>query len=403
MPSPSKRIQSAIASPLRKYIPLADAAKARGISIYHLNIGQPDLPIPDPMRESIRTFDHEVLPYSHSAGIRELREAWQQYYASLGISFGVDDILVTTGGSEAMLFTLLAVCDPGDEMLVFEPVYSSYKALAAILSITLVPVACSAESGYHLPTREEIETRVTPKTKAILLINPNNPTGTVYNETEIQMIVDCARAHNLFLVADETYREITFEGNVHRSVLSMEGVDERAIMIDSVSKRFNICGSRIGCVASRNSEIIAGMLKAAQARLSPPTLDQWVVLDLFRDVKAYTDHVRAIYEHRRDAVMEALAAEPTIATSHPMGAFYMMIGLPIENADHFVQWMLKDFSRENKTVMVAPAEDFYITPGKGKNEIRIAYVLESEQMRDAMDILVAGIKAYSQKNTFIVH
>lgn len=394
MPTPSQRIRSAIASPLRKYIPLAEAAKARGVSIYHLNIGQPDLAIPDAMRKSIREFNHEVLPYSHSAGIIELRQAWKDYYASLGISFSADDILVTTGGSEGMLFSLLAMCDPGDEMLVFEPVYSSYKALAAILSITLVPVSCSAESGYHLPRKEAIVERISPKTKAILLINPNNPTGTVYTPEEIQSVVTIAREHDLFLLADETYREIVFEGNVHRSVFSFDGVDERAILIDSVSKRFNICGSRIGCVASRNPELIAEMLKAAQARLSPPTLDQWVVLDLFKDVKTYTDHVRAIYEDRRNAVMDVLAAESSIVTPHPMGAFYMMIGLPFENADDFVKWMLQDFQMNGKTVMVAPAEDFYITPGKGKNEIRIAYVLESEQMRDAMTILVGGVKEY---------
>ncbi|MBI2426340.1 MAG: pyridoxal phosphate-dependent aminotransferase [Candidatus Kerfeldbacteria bacterium] len=397
MPLLSHRIQSAVASPLRKYIPLAEAAKERGTSIYHLNIGQPDLAIPEKMMKSIRAFDHKVLPYSHSAGIAELRDAWAQYYQSYNIPFTRDDILVTTGGSEAMLFSLLAVCDPGDEIIVFEPVYSNYKMYAAMLNVVLVPVPCSAESGYHLPVRAEIEKRVSEKTRAILVVNPNNPTGTVYTDDELKTVVDIVNAHDLFLLADETYREIVFDGETHRSLFSFEGVNPRAIMIDSVSKRFNICGSRMGCIASRNKDLITNMLKAGQARLSPPTLDQYVILDLFPDVKEYTKRVCKIYEERRNVVLGILKSEPSIVTPHPKGAFYIMIGLPVASADDFVKWMLNDFSRNGKTTMVSPCEDFYITPGKGKNEIRIAYVLETDQLKDAMEILVDGVREY-QKN-----
>ena len=393
----SQRIQNTPASPIRKFAPLAEAAKQRGIFIYQLNIGQPDMETPKVIRKTFGHFKGNVVLYAPSQGIPEVILAWQKYYLSHGISLDKENIMVTLGGSEAIMFALLAICDPGDEVIIFEPFYPNFAGFSAMANVKLVPVTLKVENNFRLPSWEEIKSKITSKTKAILICNPNNPTGAVYSKEELQPLVNLAYKHNLFLIADEVYREFIFSDQEHTSVLEFSEIRDRAILIDSVSKRFNHCGGRVGCLVSRNQELMANVLKMAQARLAVPTLEQLSVIPLLRAPKEYTDSVREEYQKRRDLVFEALSSMPGVTCSQPQGAFYIIAKLPVADSEDFVAWLLTDFNYHGKTVMVTPAAGFYSTPGLGKNEIRIAYVLNEKDTKEAMEILRKGLEDYLKR------
>lgn len=390
----SARARLAPPSPIRKLVPLADRAKAGGARVYHLNIGQPDIPTPEVMWEALRQARIPVLDYSPSGGIPAFVEALQGYYGRHGQHLAREELIVTTAGSEAILFALAVISDPGDEILIPEPFYANYNGYATLLGLRVVPVSSSPETGYALPARAEIEARITPRTRAILLCSPCNPTGRVYTRAEFETVVDLARLHGLYFIADEVYREFCYAEETPLSVLAFPEIADRAIMVDSLSKRFSVCGARIGCLASRNRDLIAAAMKFAQARLSPPTLGQLMGTAALSLPPEYYAEVREEYRRRRDAVMEELASMPGVVCRRPEGAFYIMAKLPVEDAETFVRWMLTDFRVDQETVMVAPGNGFYATPGAGASEVRIAYVLEVEKLRRAMRILGAGLRAY---------
>jgi aspartate aminotransferase len=390
----SRRGMSVPPSPIRRLVPLADEARRRGIHVHGLNIGQPDIPTPDVMWEALRADLPRTLAYSPSGGIPELREAFSSYYRGHGIALTAAEILVTAGGSEAILFAIGAVADPGDEILIPEPLYANYVGFSRFLGVEVRPLTCSPETGYHLPDAETCERTITPRTRAILLCNPGNPTGTVYEDAEIERIVELAMRRNLFLIVDEVYREFCYDGRVHRSVLTMKGIDDRVILVDSISKRFSACGARIGCLATRNRDVFDTCMRFAQARLSPPGLGQIAAVPALSLPKSYYDGFVREFERRRDVVMEGLRAEPTIRCRPPRGAFYVMASLPVDDADRFVCWVLTEFQKDGETVMVAPGDGFYATPGMGKQEIRIAYVFEEEVLRRAVSILVESLRSY---------
>jgi aspartate aminotransferase len=390
----SQRSRLAPPSPIRKLVPLADRAKAAGARVYHLNIGQPDIPTPEVMWEALRSARIEVLSYSPSGGIPEFVAALQRYYARQGQTLAREELIVTTAGSEAILFALAVACDPGDEVIIPEPFYANYNGYATLLGVRVVPVTSAAEDGYALPAPERIEERITPRTRAILLCSPCNPTGRIYTREEFATVVDIARRHDLYFISDEVYREFCYAETPPVSVLSFPEIADRAIMVDSLSKRFSVCGARIGCLVSRNREVVAAAMKFAQARLSPPTLGQVMgvaALDLPPD---YFSEVVQEYRRRRDAVIEELAAMPGVVCRTPQGAFYIMAKLPVDDAEDFVRWLLTDFRLDGETTMVAPGNGFYATPGAGASEVRIAYVLEVEKLRRAMRIMAAGLGAY---------
>jgi len=393
----SERIKNTPASPIRKFTPLAEAAKQRGIFIYHLNIGQPDMETPRPIRKTFGHFKGKVVLYAPSQGIPEVIAAWQKYYLSHGLSLEKENIMVTMGGSEAIMFALMAVCDPGDEVIIFEPFYPNFAGFAAMANVKLVPITLKVENNFRLPSFEEIKSKITSRTKAILICNPNNPTGAVYSKEELQPLVNLAYKHNLFLIADEVYREFIFTDQEHPSVLEFPEIQDRSILIDSVSKRFNHCGGRVGCLVSRSQELMASVLKFAQARLAVPTLEQLSVIPLLRAPKEYTDSVRDEYKKRRDIVFKILDSIPGVVCSLPQGAFYIIAKLPIADSEDFVAWLLNDFNYNGKTVMVTPGAGFYATPGLGKNEIRLAYVLNEKDTKEAMEILQKGLEEYLKK------
>jgi aspartate aminotransferase len=390
----SQRSRLAPPSPIRKLVPLADQAKAGGARVYHLNIGQPDIPTPEVMWEALRSARIEVLSYSPSGGIPEFVAALQRYYERQGQTLGREELIVTTAGSEAILFALAVVCDPGDEVIIPEPFYANYNGYATLLGVRVVPVTSVAEDGYALPAREQIEARITPRTRAILLCSPCNPTGRIYTREEFATLVDLARRHDLYFIADEVYREFCYADTPPVSVLSFPEIADRAIMVDSLSKRFSVCGARIGCLVSRNREVVAAAMKFAQARLSPPTLGQLMGVAALDLPPAYHTQVTQEYRRRRDAVIEELAAMPGVVCRTPQGAFYIMAKLPVDDAEDFVRWLLTDFRLDGETTMVAPGNGFYATPGAGANEVRIAYVLEVDKLRRAMRIMAAGLRAY---------
>jgi aspartate aminotransferase len=395
----SQRARLAPPSPIRKLVPLADAAKARGVRVYHLNIGQPDIPTPEAMWEAVRQAKIEVLSYSPSGGIPEFLAALRRYYARHGIELGVEHLITTTAGSEAILFALGVVCDPGDEVLIPEPLYANYNGYAALLGVRVVPVAARPEDGYALPPRAALEARITERTRAILLCNPCNPTGRVYTREELETVADLARRHDLFFISDEVYREFCYADQAPVSVLRLPEIAERAIMVDSLSKRFSVCGARIGCLASRNRDVIAAAMKFAQARLSPPTLGQIMGIAGLELPPTYFDATVAEYRRRRDVVLEELARIPGVVCQPPQGAFYIMAKLPVSDAEDFVRWMLTDFALDGETTMMAPGNGFYATPGEGRSEVRIAYVLEEAKLRRAMRIVAAGLGAYQTAPT----
>jgi aspartate aminotransferase len=398
MPSISWRARTVQASPIRKLKPLADQAKRAGKKVYHLNIGQPDIPTPKEYFDGIRQAAQGVLAYSPSQGLDEALDALAEYYQTFGIPLSRDQLIVTTGGSEAITFAMLAVTDVGDAILVPEPYYTNYNSYAQITGIRIVPIETRAEDGFRLPDRKSIEGKITPKTKAILFCNPGNPTGVVYTKAELEMLAELARKYNLYLIADEVYREFTYDGAQAISVLQLPGIEDRAILVDSISKRFSACGARLGVIASKNASVMESALKFAQARLSPPTLEQYGLIYLLKSSR-YQDFVRqmiAEFQQRRDVVYAELQKIPGVSCPKPNGAFYIIAKLPVEEAEHFARWLLTDFALDNETVMLAPAAEFYATPGKGRDEVRIAYVLNVDALKRAMSILREGLRAYTK-------
>lgn len=381
-------------SPIRKLKPYADKAIADGIHVYFINIGQPDIPTPKPVWAALRDFDEEVLSYGPAQGFVDLRQAIAGYFVRYDISLTSENVIITIGGSEAIQYSFSVVADPGDEIIIPEPFYTNYNGYASSANVKIVPLTLSVENGFRLPIADEVEARITSKTRAILLCSPNNPTGTVYTPEELERVIALVKKHDLFLIADEVYKEFVYDGKVHKSVLEYEDIQDRAIVVDSISKRFSCCGARIGAVITRNREVYKSVLKFAQARLCPPTIEQKMALAAYRMGKDYFDPVREEYQRRRDVLYEGLKDIPGIVMQKPQGAFYIIVRLPIEDSEHFVRWMLTDFHLENETVMVAPAQGFYCTPGKGKNEVRMAYVLKEKDLNRAIVVLKAGLKKY---------
>jgi aspartate aminotransferase len=390
----SKRITGMQASPIRKLVPFATDAKAKGKKVYHLNIGQPDIATPAGFFEAVRDFKEDVLAYSTSAGSNELIDAIRKYYEGYGIEYGREHIIITNGGSEALMFAMIALCDPGDEILVPEPFYTNYNGFGQAVNVGIKPITTKAECGFHLPPVEDIEKLLTPGTKAILMSNPGNPTGVVYTDAEIAMLSSLAKKHDLFIIADEVYREFVYDGLKYTSFGTIKEIEDRVILIDSVSKRFSACGARIGCISCKNVEFMGQVMKLAQGRLCVPTLEQVGAAELYKTPMSYLKEVNEEYTLRRNILYKALKEMPGVVCEEPKGAFYVVVKLPVDNAEKFVIWMLKDFDVNGETVMMAPAEGFYATPGLGRDEVRLAYVLKEKDLARAMDIMKAGLEAY---------
>ena len=390
----SNRVLAMQSSPIRRLIPYADEAKAKGKKVYHLNIGQPDIKTPPAYFEAIRKFSLDVVAYATSQGNNDLRDAMCAYYKEWNINLKRDDILVTNGGSEALMFAFMVMCDPGDEVLVPEPFYANYNAFSQCVNVSIKPITTKAEDGFHLPSKEAMEKLITPKTRAFLVSNPGNPTGTIYTEKEMQDLADLAKKHDMFIVADEVYREFVYDGLKYKSFGHMEDIADRVIIIDSVSKRYSACGARVGCFACRNKDIIANVLKLCQGRLCISTLEQVGAAALYSTPKSYLEEVNKEYVSRRDTLYKALKQMPGVVCEEPKGAFYVVVKLPVDDAEKFVIWMLQHFDVNGETMMAAPAEGFYATKGLGKNEFRLAYVLKNEDLVKAMNILKLGLEAY---------
>tara|TARA_R110002012_G_scaffold69003_1_gene178895 strand:+ start:31138 stop:32331 length:1194 start_codon:yes stop_codon:yes gene_type:complete len=397
MPSISKKGTQMPASPIRKLVPYAEAAKKRGIHVIHLNIGQPDIKTPKVALDAVRNHNIEVLEYSMTQGSEEYRQKIAAYYAKRDIFVDAEDIIVTTGGSEALAFTMGTIMDNDDEIIIPEPFYANYNGFATAAGVIVKPIASSIENNFALPPIAKFEELITPKTKAILICNPGNPTGYLYSKEEIKQLAALVKKHNLFLVADEVYREFTYDGRDHYSILQEEGLEENVVVVDSVSKRYSMCGARIGCLISKNTQVIATAMKFAQARLSPPTFAQIASEAALETPQEYFDDVIEEYVSRRNLLLTELNKLEGVKVATPQGAFYCVAELPIEDADHFAQWLLESFEVDGKTVMVAPAAGFYATPGLGKNQIRIAYVLEKEQLVKAVQILGKALTEYNKQ------
>ncbi len=381
-------------SPIRKLVPYAEDAKKRGVEVIHLNIGQPDIKTPKIALDAVRNHDLEVLAYSRTEGSETYRTKIAAYYAKHGIVVSAEDIIVTTGGSEALSFTMGSIADATDEIIIPEPFYANYNGFATAMGIKVVPVVSRIENNFALPPIEDFEKLITERTRAILICNPGNPTGYLYTKEEIAQLAGLVRKHDLFLVADEVYREFTYDGMEHYSALQEEGLENHAIVVDSVSKRYSMCGARVGCIVTKNKEVIHSALKFAQARLSPPTFAQIASEAALDTPQSYFDAVIEEYVERRDMLIEELQKIPDVIVAKPHGAFYCMAQLPVEDADHFAQWLLEHFQEDGQTVMVAPAAGFYASPGLGKNQIRIAYVLKKEKLKRAVTLLEAALKQY---------
>lgn len=381
-------------SPIRKLVPYAEEAKKRGTRVYHLNIGQPDIKTPQVALDAVKNNSIEVLSYARSEGSETYRKKLASYYQKHDIEVSASDIIVTTGGSEALLFTLGSITDFGDQIIIPEPFYANYNGFSVANGIDVVPIESSIENGFALPPIEAFEEKITDKTKAILICNPGNPTGYLYSEEEITKLKDLAIRYDLFLIADEVYREFVYEGIKHHSVMSQDGLEKHAIMIDSVSKRYSMCGARIGCIVSKNSEVIQTALKYAQARLSSPTFALMASEAALETPQSYFDDVILEYDERRNILINALKEIENVKVSSPKGAFYCIAELPVADADKFAQWMLEKFEDKGETVMVAPASGFYSTPGSGKNQIRIAYVLNKESLLRSVELLRLALDQY---------
>ncbi|MEM8763486.1 MAG: pyridoxal phosphate-dependent aminotransferase [Bacteroidota bacterium] len=384
-------------SPIRKLVPYAEDAKKRGIEVIHLNIGQPDIKTPQLALDAVRNHTIDVLAYSRTEGSETYRRKIAAYYAKHHISVGAEDIIVTTGGSEALSFVMGTIADAEHEVIIPEPFYANYNGFATASGVKVVPIASDIDKNFALPPIAAFEAKITPQTKAILICNPGNPTGYLYEKEELEQLAALVQKHNLFLVADEVYREFSYDGSVHHSILTLPGLEDHAIIVDSVSKRYSMCGARIGCLVSRNKNVVATALKFAQARLSPPTFAQMASEAALDTPESYFKEVKEEYVERRNLLVEALEKIPGVKVARPKGAFYCVAELPIDNADAFAQWLLETFELNGKTVMVAPAAGFYATPGLGKNQIRIAYVLEKEQLLQAVEILKNGLEIFAAK------
>ena len=393
MPSISIRGKKMPESPIRKLAPFADLAKSKGRKVYHLNIGQPDIKSPELAIEAIKNIQLDIIEYGPSAGYERYRKKLAKFYQNQNVSVATEDIMITTGGSEALLFALGSIMDPEDEVIIPEPFYANYSAFSAESSARVVPVISNIESGFTLPTIKEFEKAITSKTKAILICNPNNPTGYLYSESEINQLGALVKKYDLFLIADEVYREFIYdERDQHFSVMNLKGIEQNVIMIDSVSKRYSMCGARIGCLVTKNKEVIAASMKFAQARLCPPTIEQIACEAAIDTPKSYFDEVIAEYKERRDILINELNKIDGVVVKSPKAAFYCIAQLPIDNADDFAQWLLETYEFNGETVMVAPAAGFYSTPGVGLNQVRIAYVLSKEDLIKAVHILKKAIK-----------
>ncbi len=394
MPKISQKGLKMPESPIRKLVPYAEEAKKRGTRVYHLNIGQPDIKTPEVALEAVRNNKIDVLAYARSEGSEQYRKKLAEYYGKHGIDISERDIIVTTGGSEALLFTLGSITDFGDEIIIPEPFYANYNGFSTANGIKVVPIESRIEDDFALPPIEEFEKRITERTRAILICNPGNPTGYLYSREEIIKLKELVLKHDLFLIADEVYREFVYDGIEHHSVMSVEGLKENAIMIDSVSKRYSMCGARIGCIVSRNPEVIQTALKYAQARLSSPTYALLASEAALETPQSYFDDVILEYDSRRKILIEALKGIKNVKVSSPKGAFYCIAELPVQDADDFAQWMLEKFEDRGETVMVAPASGFYSTPGSGRNQIRIAYVLNKESLLRSVELLKLALEQY---------
>tara|TARA_B100001121_G_scaffold33779_1_gene28443 strand:- start:5096 stop:6289 length:1194 start_codon:yes stop_codon:yes gene_type:complete len=381
-------------SPIRKLVPYAERAKKKGVRVFHLNIGQPDIETPPSAMDAVRNSDIKVLAYSKSEGDFELRNKISDYYSKINIHIDESEVIVTSGASEALLFTIGSIMDPDDEVIIPEPFYANYNGFSAANGVNIVPIFSSIENNFELPKIQEFERLITPKTKAILICNPNNPTGYVYSHNEIKTLVDIVKKHNLFLIADEVYREFTYDNTSHTSILKFNEINENAIIIDSVSKRYSMCGARIGCIISKNKEFISTAMKFAQARLSPPTLAQIASVAAMDTGNDYFDSVIEEYNNRRKTLIEGLSEIPGVIVSEPKGAFYCVVQLPVNNSEDFAKWLLEDYSLNNETIMVAPASGFYSTAGKGDNQVRIAYVLNQNDLKSCINILKNGLTEY---------
>ena len=390
----SERIEGIGYSPIRKLSPLADKAKSKGLRVYHLNIGQPDIRTPRCGLDSLKDIDRTVLEYSPSEGFLSLRRRLSEYYAVYGMAYSPEEIIVTTGASEALLFLFLTCLDPGDEIITVEPTYANYLSFAAAAGVKVVPVATDIADGFALPSPEVFERHVTDRTKAILVSSPNNPSGCLYSAEEMEGIAEIVRRHGLYLFSDEVYREFIYGGAGYVSAGHLKGIDENVVIVDSFSKRFSECGIRVGCIATKNAAVRGGMMKLCQARLSPPLLGQIVAEASFDAGEEYIAGVIREYEHLRDVLVEGLRQIPGVTVPKPKGAFYVMAELPVDDADRFCAWCLSDFEYEGATVMMAPASGFYVTPGLGRSQVRMAYVLNADDLRSAVSVLSAAISAY---------
>lgn len=390
----SQRSHVMPASPIRRLVPYAEEAKKKGVHVYHLNIGQPDIETPEIMLNAFKNHNIKVLEYGHSGGLWEYREALARYYNRFNINVSKEDIIVTTGGSEAIIFTFMVTMDPGDEVIIPEPYYTNYNGFAVEAGVKIVPVTSKVEDGFKLPSIEEIEARITDRTKAIMLCNPNNPTGYVYTREEMEAIKELVLKYDLWFLTDEVYREFVYDGAEHISVLHLEGIEDRAIIMDSISKRYSACGARIGCIVSKNRDVIDSVLKLGQARLCPPTMEQIAAIAAVDTPQSYFDTVLEEYRQRRDVVFDALNEMQDVVALKPKGAFYTVIKLPIDDSNRFATWLLQDFRMDNETIMLAPADGFYATPGKGIDEVRLAFVLNVESMKKSMKILKAALDEY---------
>ncbi|MEY8768013.1 pyridoxal phosphate-dependent aminotransferase [Francisella philomiragia] len=393
----SRRVKAMQASPVRKLVPYSIAAQKQGKKVYHLNIGQPDIKTPSEFMDAIRAFDEETIAYSVANGEPSLIKAISKYYKRFGMDFAEDEILITNGGSEALIFAAIAVCNAGEEILVPEPFYTNYNGFTTAVDVSIRPITTKAEEGFHLPSKEEILACVTDKTRAIMISNPGNPTGVVYSKEELETLAEVAKEKDLFIISDEVYREFTYDGLTCTSFGNIKGVEDRVIIVDSVSKRYSACGARIGSLCTKNKEFIKEVTKLCQTRLCVPTLEQIGAAALYEVSEDYLKEVNTEYQKRRDITFEALSKMDNVVCEKPTGAFYVIAKLPIDDAEKFALWLLTDFEDNKETVMVSPAGDFYATKGLGKDEIRIAYILEEKALKRALELLDKAIKAYNNK------
>lgn len=398
MPEISIRGRRMPESPIRKLAPFADIANKKGLKVYHLNIGQPDIKSPEIAIQAIKNINLDIIEYGPSAGYESYRKKLAQFYTNQNVRVDYTDIMITTGGSEALLFALGSIMDPGDEVIIPEPFYANYHAFSEESSATVIPVNSSLESGFTLPSIEAFEKLITPKTKAILICNPSNPTGNLYTESEIQQLGELVKKHDLFLIADEVYREFIYdEKDIHYSVMNLIGLEQNVIMIDSVSKRYSMCGARIGCMVTKNKQVIAAAMKFAQARLCPPTIEQIACEAAIDTPQSYFDEVIKEYKDRRDTLISELNKIEGVVVTLPKAAFYCIAELPVDNTETFAQWLLESYNLNGETVMVAPAAGFYSTPGMGLNQVRIAYVLKKEDLIKSVHILKQAIATYNAR------